>query len=153
MGPPWLPTNMVRSYTISFSELAVAHSGGSTVEVLVDCNSWVSDREVQLHALCGDNQQKLDTYRFLADFGPGIDRLFSRKFQSWYLLKYHPELVPPPQQPGQPPSEHTLSTVFEFYYYRSVTFSSEYMRLLPELFRLICIPTVEPVYSSVNPSN
>jgi hypothetical protein len=144
---------MVRSYTVTFGSLPVTFFQGNVTELLVAGNAWNVDRDVQLHALCGDLQQRLDTHRFLADFGTGIDRLFSRTFQAWYLRKYHPELVPPPQQPGVPPSEKTLSTVFEFYYYRSILFSSEYTQLLPEFNRVVCKSSADPVYSSLDVSN
>jgi hypothetical protein len=123
--------------------MAAHYQGAMQVDLTISCPAVFSDdrfllgnlskHEVQLTALCGDLQQRLDTHRILADFSPRIARLFSNAWQKWYLVKYHPDLVPAPNQPGQPPSDHSFGTTFEFHYYRSVTFSALYIGRLPEL--------------------
>jgi hypothetical protein len=90
----------------------------------------VADRETQFTAIFGDLKHKEDVYTTLQDFGPRVEPLFSNESQAKFLKLCYPELVPPPSSPGQPPSSHTLGTIFEFHYYRDVDFRFTYLNTL-----------------------
>lgn len=74
-----------------------------------------SDR--QYNALFGDLRHREDVYLYLQKWGPEvIDRFFSARSQAIWLKKYAPELVPPNNPNGTPPSDHSVSTYFEVAY-------------------------------------
>jgi len=89
-----------------------------------------SDRNVQFTAILGDLKHKNDVYIELQDFGPRVDGYFSNKSQGLFLKRHFPDLVPPPASPGQPPSDHTLGTIFEFHYYTDLEFRLFYLSIL-----------------------
>jgi hypothetical protein len=89
-----------------------------------------SDRIVQFTAILGDLKHKNDVYIELQDFGPHVDLYFSNKSQAAFLRRHYPDLVPPPASPGQPPSDHTLGTIFEFHYYTELEFRLFYLSIL-----------------------
>jgi len=82
----------------------------------------------QFTAILGDLSHKTDLYLEFKTFGPVVEFYFTNRHQANWLRKHHPELVPPPEQPGQEPSEHTLGTAFEFYYYSDLAFRLQYLR-------------------------
>lgn len=88
------------------------------------------DRCVQLTSILGDLKHKEDVYLELQDFGPHIEAYFSNESQAQFLRRHYPELVPPPASPGQPPSDHTLGTIFEFHYYTELSFRLFYLNIL-----------------------
>jgi hypothetical protein len=84
----------------------------------------------QFQAVLGDLDHKRDVYLAVGTYGPAAERYFTNRHQASYLRRYRPDLVPPPAQPGQPPSDHTLGTVFESTYFTDPLFRSEYLRRL-----------------------
>jgi len=88
-------------------------------------------REYKFIAILGDLKHKSDIYLLAGNFGPDIEAYFTAVFQAQYLKNHKPELVPPPDAAGHPPSDHTVSTVFEYHYYTDPYFASvhlEYIR-------------------------
>lgn len=87
----------------------------------------------RMTAIFGDLQHKLDLYTRYQAYGPAVEAFFTNQHQACFLREHFPSLVPPPAQPGQPPSDHTLGTVFEFHYHSDLDFRFTYLRLLPDL--------------------
>jgi hypothetical protein len=77
-------------------------------------------------AILGDLQHKIDVYLLCSNFGSVPESFFSNSSQAHYLRTHCAHLVPPPEQPGQVPSDHTLGTVFEFHYYSDLRFRLDY---------------------------
>lgn len=86
------------------------------------------DSKIQFTAILGDLQHKTDVYISLQDFGPDVERFFANHSQAEFLRDHFPELVP--DQPGSPPSDHHLGTIFEFHYYFDLAFRFRYLQLL-----------------------
>jgi len=89
-----------------------------------------STSSYQFAAILGDLQHKLDVYLTVGTYGPIAEAYFPNSAQATWLRTHYPELVPPPAQPGQPPSDHTLGTVFEFHYYSDLPFRVNYLTWL-----------------------
>jgi hypothetical protein len=70
----------------------------------------------------------LEKYR---RFGTATQSFFDNKHQAWYLVTKRSDLVPPDGSPGQPPSIHTLGTIFEFNFETSLEFRFGYLDWLP----------------------
>jgi len=87
--------------------------------------------EYQFSAILGDLHHREDVYIALQSFNSREALLLiSGKSQAYYLQLHHPELVPETPPDGNKPSVHTLSTIFEFHYYKDVWFKTEYLRTL-----------------------
>lgn len=84
----------------------------------------------QFSAILGDLLHKQDVYLLFGDFGSGPEAYFSNHSQASFLRTHFPELVPPPGSPDQPPSDHTLGTVFEYHYYTHLGFKLHYLAWL-----------------------
>lgn len=77
----------------------------------------LSSNARQFNAILGDLRHKEDVYIILQKWGPEvINRFFSAKSQASWLKQYAPQLVPPKNPNGVPPSDHTVSTYFEAAY-------------------------------------
>jgi hypothetical protein len=64
-----------------------------------------------------------------------LQRYVSAKAQTEYLRNHHPEAIPPNNSNGTPPSEHTISTVFEYLYHRQPGFAAKYLQdVFPNLY-------------------
>jgi hypothetical protein len=93
-----------------------------------------SDRWVQFAAILGDLEHKKDVYLSRREFGtPAVDTLLTNRHQATYIRQYYPELVPDKDPSGNPPSTHTLGTIFEYKYYTDVQFKLIYLQRLPNL--------------------
>lgn len=82
-------------------------------------------RSYQFSAIQGDLQHKLFVYQTIQDFGYVAERFFSNYHQANYVRDFAPELVPPPVS-GNPPSDHTLGTVFEHHWNLADSFQARY---------------------------
>jgi hypothetical protein len=89
-------------------------------------------RDHQFAAILGDLLHKQDCYLIHGDFGPGIEPFFGAHSQAQFLRSYFPLLVPRPEA-GQEPSEHRVSTEFEYQYYRNLQLRVFYCRWLREM--------------------
>jgi len=96
--------------------------------------SSTSARDRQFTAILGDLAHKQDLYLAAGDFGPRIERYWTAKEQSAYLRAYHPDLVPPKNPNGTDPSEHSVSTAFEFFYYTTPSLRVRYLRWIRHSF-------------------
>jgi len=81
----------------------------------------------QFAAILGDLEHKRDVYLAVHDFGQVPEQYFTNSHQARWLRSFRSDLVPPPASPGQPPSDHTLGTVFEFHYYSDISFRLLYL--------------------------
>jgi hypothetical protein len=88
-------------------------------------NSWL-----------GDTEHRLACQRHIGELNDQeLQKHVSAKAQAEYLRNNHPEAIPPNNPNGTPPSEHTISTVFEYLYHCQPGFSSEYLRnVFPHLY-------------------
>jgi hypothetical protein len=96
-----------------------------------------SRHDYKFSAILGDLQHKLDVYFICGDFGRIPEQFFSNEHQADYLRTHRPDLVPPSVVPDQPPSVHTLGTVFEFHYYSDLRFRFDYKQFILRLLSLI----------------
>lgn len=87
-------------------------------------------RSYQFSSILGDLQHKQDVYLSFLDYGKVPEAYLTNEHQAYFLTSRFPELVPPPASPGQPPSDHTLGTVFEFHYYSNLSFRLAYLRFV-----------------------
>jgi hypothetical protein len=83
--------------------------------------------EVKFTAILGDLQHKTDLYVEFKTYGPVVEKYFLNSSQADYLRNQRPDLVPPNDPSGHPPSVHQLGTVFEFNYYTSLPFRFSYL--------------------------
>lgn len=90
----------------------------------------VSDSDHQFIAVLGDLSHKTAVYEHFCEFGSAVERYFDRRHQAAWLRKYRPALVPPPVG-GTPPSDHRISTEFEFHFQLDPFFRRDYIRRLP----------------------
>jgi hypothetical protein len=84
-------------------------------------------RAYQFAAILGDLLHKQDCYLAFGDYGAVIEPYFTNENQASWLRANFPLLVPPPAQPGQEPSDHSLGTVFEFHYFSDLHFRLTYL--------------------------
>jgi hypothetical protein len=84
---------------------------------------------LQFSAILGDLQQKQDLYVRTQSFEVSTTCHFSNCNQAGYLLVNHPHLIPS----GNPWSNHSLGTFFEFHYYSNLTFRFSYLTDFPLL--------------------
>jgi len=98
-----------------------------------------SNTELTLQAILGDLQHKTDVYIYFNSYDSDVTWRFSNEAQGSYLKRFERDLVPPPAQPGQPPSDHTLGTIFEYHYYTSPGFRSRYVNRLNSGQRQRCL--------------
>lgn len=92
-----------------------------------------SNRAVVLAAYLGDLAHKRDVVTLFADVTDNVTWRFANRAQAKYLRDFRPDLIPPPAQPGQPPSDHTLGTVFELHYFHDPLFVADYLSRVYEL--------------------
>lgn len=78
-------------------------------------------------ALQGDLEHKRLVVKRLGFVGPNLDWYISNTRQADYLHTFYPELIPPPDPAGHPPSLHTLGTIFELNFKRNVAFEAAYI--------------------------
>jgi hypothetical protein len=88
----------------------------------------------QFTSIIGDLRHKIDCYLVAGSFGPAVERFFTNASQADYLRSYYPDLVPPKDPAGNPPSEHTLGSIFELHYARDPVFVSKYLNWLRRRF-------------------
>lgn len=93
--------------------------------------SSVASRSVQYKAILGDLQHKTDVYILIGDFGPVAEQFFSNSHQADYIRQQRPDLLP--ENPSQPPSDHQIGTIFEFYYFVDPYFRSVYLAYIRRL--------------------
>jgi len=84
-------------------------------------------RTYQFAAILGDLLHKQDCYLAFGDYGSVVEPYFTNESQAAWLRTNFSSLVPPPAQPGQDPSDHTLGTVFEFHYFSDLHFRVTYL--------------------------
>jgi hypothetical protein len=84
-------------------------------------------RTYQFAAILGDLLHKQDCYLAFGDYGVNVESYFTNESQAAWLRSNFPSLVPPSSQPDQPPSDHTLGTVFEFHYFSDLHFRLSYI--------------------------
>lgn len=84
--------------------------------------SELSDRDLQYRAIRGDLLHKAEVYDLLQNFGFIAEKYFSNESQAKYLREFRPDLI---TDPGY--SDHTLGTIFEDNYFRSILFRSHYL--------------------------
>lgn len=89
-------------------------------------NALLESREHQLTAILGDLSHKRVVLIHFGTFGPAVQYYFTSAHQAEYLREHYPELVPPPQQPGQPTSDKKLGDIFEWHFEVSPTFQHNY---------------------------
>lgn len=76
----------------------------------------------------GDLQHKLDLHRLFDNCSdPQFLVLLTATSQAHYLRSHRADLVPPPNPNGTPPSDHTVATFFEHYYFVDNSFASRYL--------------------------
>lgn len=92
--------------------------------------SHFPNRNFQFEALLGDLLQRQDVHIQLQDFGAHVTVFFENRAQAAYLRRKRPDLVPPPENPGQIPSDHRLGTIFEQLYFSSLAFRFSYLSTL-----------------------
>jgi len=90
----------------------------------------VSDHGFRFGAIIGDLDHKKDVYLLLGGFSTDVTTHFSSASRARYLREHRPDLVPDPAQPGQPPSDSRLGTIFEHQYYVDVGFRVNYLSWL-----------------------
>lgn len=93
------------------------------------------NRGATLAAYLGDLAHKRDVVILLGDITDSVTWRFSNRAQAKYLRDFHPELIPPPAQPGQSPSDHTIGTVFELHYFHDPLFVVSYLSRVHSLTR------------------
>lgn len=86
---------------------------------------FVFDRLIQFSALLGDLIHRQDVHLHFQAFGPAFVPFFDSANQTAWLLLHHPDLVCDPTW-----NNHTVSTVFEHFYYSDLRFRLEYLRSL-----------------------
>lgn len=86
------------------------------------------DRELQFRAIRGDLRHRLEVYEYFCDFSPAIADLWDKAVQAAYLDSFYPTLVPPEY------SAHSVSTLFEDYYFRAINFRARYITWLAQSF-------------------
>lgn len=96
----------------------------------IDLMISTKDRTVQFTAILGDLKHKEDVYVYFQAFGPEVERYLSNSSQANFVRKVYPDLVPVPSSLDQPPSDHTLGTIFEYHYYSDITFRFRYLKVL-----------------------
>jgi len=85
-------------------------------------------------AVLGDLRHKETIYlRFGSASLTVVRRLLTNSEQAAYLKIRHPDLVPTPGPGEQPPSDHTLGTIFEYNYYTDPAFVKVYLDYLAGL--------------------
>jgi hypothetical protein len=99
------------------------------------CNHFLSTTHItpenRLVAYLGDVGHKRFIVEHFCALGNSVQTYFDNKHQAWFIVNHHPELVPPNNQPGFPPSIHTLGTIFEYNYELSPVFRRSYSDWIP----------------------
>lgn len=93
------------------------------------------DSQAVLAAYLGDLAHKRDLAIHFGAVTEEVTWRVSNAAQAAYLRQFCPELVPEPAQPGQPPSQHTLGTVFELHYFHCPSFVRNYLQRADQLVR------------------
>jgi len=89
--------------------------------------SMLPDLDTSQDAYRGDLIQKEDLLLwFGSQAHPDFLLLIQAEQQSAWLKEHRPALVPPKNPNGTPPSDHTVSTVFETQYSTDFRFRREY---------------------------
>lgn len=78
---------------------------------------------LQFPAILGDLQHKQDLYLQTQSFEVSTTCHFSNCNQAGYIVTHHPHLIPS----GNPWSNHSLGTFFEYFYYSNLTFRFSYL--------------------------
>jgi len=86
-------------------------------------------------AILGDLHHKEDVYTHFHSYGQDINFWLSTEHQAQYLEQHHPELLPPREPNGTPPSKRRLAQVFEVQYQINLAFRHKYVRHLPSSSR------------------
>jgi hypothetical protein len=99
------------------------------------CNHFLSSSHLsptsKITAFLGDLLHKKGVVEHFQQLDAVVSTYFSNSHQAWYILTARPDLVPPPES-GNPPSIHTLGTIFEYHYETEVNFRFQYMNWLPD---------------------
>lgn len=82
-------------------------------------------------AYLGDLEHKKDVALHFGVVNPETQVYLSNAHQAEWLRVQFPHLVPPPAQPDQIPSDHTLGTIFEYQYQCNPSFRVAYLDWLP----------------------
>lgn len=72
--------------------------------------------DLQFIAILGDLHHKRNIYSKYTRFGPVIDQFFDSRHQAAWLRDYYPSRVPADNPGTGPPSDHRVSTYFEYFY-------------------------------------
>jgi hypothetical protein len=90
----------------------------------------VQERHARTYlAILGDLQHKIDVYISFGTFGPAPEAYLTNSSQADYLRDHRPDLIPP-GTPTQPPSDHSLGTIFEISYFQDPVFRHSYLAWL-----------------------
>lgn len=78
-----------------------------------------------LTAHLGDSRHRHDVVSLFDSVAKSL-LYFTNEHQAEYLRTRYPALIPPPQN-GNPPSNHTLGTIFEYNYEKYIEFRCRYI--------------------------
>jgi hypothetical protein len=88
----------------------------------------VSSSELQISAYLGDLDHKRDLVKLLNTVSSArFLSLVTARSHAAYLRRFRPDLVPPSNPNGTPPSDHTVSTAFEHNYHIDNSFVFAYL--------------------------
>jgi len=80
-------------------------------------------------AWLGDSKHRLDCQLAIGYLNDReLQSYVSAKAQAAFLRTHYPETVPPHNSNGTPPSDHTVSTVFEILYFTQEGFDLHYLK-------------------------
>jgi hypothetical protein len=91
----------------------------------------LNDTEYNFVAFLGDLRHKRELVLLLGSIVEA-QPYFSNHHQAEYLRAHYPDLVPPPQN-GVPASDHSVGTVFEHTFERSLVFRVRYAQFILDI--------------------
>jgi len=90
-------------------------------------------RSSNFDAIRGDLLHRQELLTLFGAQTARYDFLVQNKVQADYLRQFEQSLIPPNNPSGDPPSDHTLGTVFEDNYFNSIVFRVNYLHRVVHL--------------------